>query len=467
MEKVDLIIKGGEVWTPGGFLDADIAVSQGKIVALGKPPVLPDAADTVIDAKGKKIIPGLIDTHTHHRDPGFTHKEDLTTATMAAAAGGVTLSVGMPNVNPPTTSVERYRSLIEDHKKKAIVDFNHNPSGTVPEEIAGLAKEGPLAFKIFMVKDTGRDYPHMPGIGVHNHGELFRSFEEVAKTGLPLMVHPHDQDLMDEIEGRYWKRGDHSPQAYAKAYRDFDGIIWDTAIATLFRFQRALGTKLHIMHMTTPEGLNMLRRAKEEGRPCSCEVNPWALFLGSWENVEKLGPYCLGFWVPPAHVEALWKGINDGTVDVIGTDHAPHTKEEKDIGWTDMWKSPGGEPQIQDYLRLFLTAVNEGKLSLDTLVRITSYNPARIFGVYPQKGTIQPGADADLVIVDMNKEEVISNETTYTKVGWTPYHGRKVKGVPIRTIVRGKTVMEDGKVLGKPGYGRLVKPLTALTQYSG
>ena len=154
MVKLDLLVKNGEVWTPGGFVAADIAVSDGKVAALGKSPVLPDSADTVIDAKGKQIIHGLIDTHTHQRDPGFTHKEDITTATMAAAAGGVTTSIGMPNVNPPTTTVERYRALIEHHSKNAIVDFNHNPSGTVPEEIPGLAKEGPLAFKIFMVKDT-------------------------------------------------------------------------------------------------------------------------------------------------------------------------------------------------------------------------------------------------------------------------------------------------------------------------
>lgn len=460
MDTIDLLVRGGEVWTPGGFVETDIAVSDGKVLALGELPVLPDTADTVIDAKGKKIIPGLIDTHTHHRDPGFTYKEDITTATMAAAAGGVTLSIGMPNVNPPTTTVERYRTLIEHHSKNAIVDFNHNPSGTVPEEIPGLAKEGPLAFKIFMVKDTGRDYPHMPGIGLNNNGELFKCFETVGQTGLPLMVHPHDQDLMDEIEGRYWKREDRSPQAYAKAYRDYDGIIWDTAMSTLFRMQKALGARLHILHMTTPEGLAMLRRAKNEGRPCSCEVNPWAMFLGTWENVEKLGPYCLGFWVPPAHVDGLWQAINDGTIDVIGTDHAPHTKEEKDKGWHDMWSCPGGEPQIQDYLRLFLTAVHEGKLSLDTLVRISSYNAAKIFNVYPRKGVIQPGSDADMVIVDMNKEEIISNDTTYTKVGWTPYHGRKVKGVPVRTIVRGKTVMLDGKIVGKPGDGQLVKPLS-------
>ena len=459
MEKMELIVKGGTVWTAGGFIEADIAAARGKVVALGKSEAFPASADTIIDAKSKVVIPGLIDTHTHHREPGFTHKEDITTATQAAAAGGVTLSVGMPNVDPPTTTVERYRNVIELSKKKALVDFNHNPSGTVPEEISKLAEAGCLAFKIFMVRDTGRDYPHMPGIGLHNHGALFRCFEEVAKTGLPLMVHPHDQDLMDVIEQKYWQRGDRSPQAYAKAYRDFDGIIWDSAIATLVRFQKATGVKLHILHMSTPGGLEMARRAKEEGRPVSVEVNPWALFLGSWENVEKLGPYCLGFWVPERHVEALWKGIEDGTVDLIGTDHAPHTKEEKDIGWKDMWKSPGGEPQIQDYLKLFLTAVNEGKLSLDKLVRITSYNPARIFGVYPRKGTIQIGSDADLTIVDMKREETITNETTYTRVGWTPYHGRKVKGAPVYTIVRGKVVMQDGRVVGKPGGGELITPV--------
>lgn len=460
MDKVDLVIKGGEVWTPEGFIEADIAVSQGKVTALGKPPDFPESAGSIIDAAGKKIIPGLIDTHTHHRDPGFTHKEDLTTATQAAAAGGVTLSVGMPNVNPPTTTLERYRDVIEISKKRAVVDFNHNPSGTVPEEVSKLAEAGCLAFKIFMVKDTGRDYPHMPGIGLHHHGDLFRSFEAVAGTGLPLMVHPHDQDLMDAIEQRYWQKGDRSPQAYAKAYREFDGIIWDTAIATLLRFQKAAGTKLHILHMSTPGGVEMTRRAKEEGRAVTCEINPWALFLGSWENVERLGPYCLGFWVPEEHVEILWNAIDDGTIDLVGSDHAPHTKEEKEIGWKDMWQSPGGEPQIQDYLRLFLSAVNEEKISLDRVVRLISYNPARVFGLLPRKGVIQFGSDADLVIVDMNREETISNETTYTKVGWTPYHGKKVKGVPVGTIVRGKVVMENGKVVGKPGDGEFIRPVS-------
>ncbi len=456
---MELVISGGRVWTPGGEVEADIGIDKGKIVFFGSTATAPQSSK-VIDAKGKVVIPGLIDTHTHHRDPGFTHKEDLTTATQAAAAGGVTLSIGMPNVNPPTTNVERFKNVIEISKKKSLVDFNHNPSGTVPEEIPRLAEEGCLAFKIFMVKDTGRDYPHMPGIGLHNHGDLFRSFEAVAKTGLRLMVHPHDQDLMDVIEQRYWNRGDRSPQAYAKAYREFDGIIWDTAIATILRLQKATGVKLHILHMSTPGALEMVRRAKEEGRPVSCEVNPWALFLGnSWENIEKLGPYCLGFWVPEEHAEAIWQGIRDGIIDVVGTDHAPHTKEEKEIGWKDMWKSPGGEPQIQDYLSLFLTEVNRGRLTLDRLVRLASYDVARLFGVYPRKGVLQVGSDADLVIVDMGKEVTINNETTYTRVGWTPYHGRKVKGAPVATVVRGTVVMENGNVVGKPGYGQFIPPV--------
>ena len=459
MEQADLLVKGGSVWTPGGFVQTDLLAQGGKIAGMGTGLATPEASQ-IIDAQGRYVIPGCIDTHTHHREPGFTHKEDITTATRAAAAGGYTLSVGMPNVYPPTTTPERFNEVIELGRQKSLVDFNHNPSGTMPEEVPKLAEAGCLGFKIFMGHDTRRDYPHMPGISLHNHGDLLRSFEAVKETGLPLMVHPHDQDLMDVIEQRYWEREDFSPQAYALAYREFDGLIWDSAIATLLRIQAAAGTRLHLLHMSTPGGLKMVRQAKEEGRPITCEVNPWALFLGSsWANIERLGPYALGFWVPEEHVELLWHGMAHGTIDLVGTDHAPHTREEKDVGWKDMWKAPGGEPQIQDCLRLFLTAVNEGKTTLDQVVRLTSYNPARIFGIYPRKGVIQVGSDADLVIIDMDKEETISNKTTYTKVGWTPYDGQRVKGVPTHTIVRGKVVMQNGDVVGEPGYGEFVKPV--------
>jgi len=459
MDRFDIVIRGGEVWTPAGITKADIAIRRGSVAALSTSE-FDLTASNVIDARGKIVIPGLIDTHTHHRDPGFTHKEDITTATQAAAAGGVTLSVGMPNVQPPTTSVSRYRKVIEISKKKAVVHFNHNPAPTQIKEIPKLAKAGCLAFKLFMIRDTRRSYPHMPGIGVHHQGDLLRIFEAVAETGLPLMVHPHNQEIMDTVEARFWKRGERGPTAYADAYRTYKGIVWDTAIATLLRLQEATGVRLHILHVNTLGGLELVRRAKDKGQAVTCEVNPWALFLGnSRATLEKLGPFCLGIWLPEVDSLALWDAIRDGTIDVAGTDHAPHTREEKQIGWKDMWKAPGGAPSIQEYLSLFLTEVNRGRITLDQVVRLTSFNPAQAFGLYPKKGTIQVGSDADLTLVDLNKEDTIRTDSVYSKCGWTPYDGRLVHGLPIATLVKGKIVMWDGKILGRPGDGKWAKPV--------
>jgi dihydroorotase len=421
MNASDLIISGGQVWTSSGLVRADICIRGGKIAALGSPQFFASVRE-VLDVRGKIIIPGLIDTHTHQRDPGFTHKEDITTATQAAAAGGVTVSVGMPNVDPPVNA------------------------------------EGCLAFKVFMIRDTKRNYPHMPGIGVHHQGELLRIFEAVGETCLPLMVHPHSQEIMEIIEQRYWAAGETTPEAYARAHNEYGGLIWNTAVAILLQLQEATGTPLHILHVKTRGVVDMIRRAKDQGRPVTCEINPHSLFLRP-EDQKRLGPYSLGSWVPEEYVPFLWEAIRDGTIDLVGSDHTPHTKEEKEIGWQDMWRAPGGSPQIQDYLSLFLTAVNEGMISLDQVVRVAALNPAKIFGLYPRKGVIEVGADADLVVIDINKEDEIRNEAAYAKCGWTPYDGRKIKGAPVCTLVRGQIVMKDGKVLGEPGHGRWAEPV--------
>jgi dihydroorotase len=457
MATVDLIIKNGEVWTPGGIIKTDLAIHRGKIAALGNSDIFFDTKSS-IDASGKTIIPGLIDTHTHHRDPGFTHKEDLFTATQAAAAGGVTLSVGMPNVNPPTTTLARYNRIVKDGMRKAVVHFNHNPAPTNLKEVPKLAKSGALAFKLFMIRDTRRSYPHMPGIGVSHQGELLKIFEAVAGTGLPLMVHPHSQEIMDVVERGYWKRGLRGPTAYADAYRAHKGIVWDSAIATLLRMQETTGAKLHVLHVNTLGAVELIRRAKDKGQDVTAEVNPWALFLGhKRENLTKLGPYALGIWLPEEDSLAMWDAINDGTIDICGTDHAPHTSAEKEIGWKDMWEAPGGAPVIQEYLSLFLTEMDRGRISLDRLVRLTSHNPAQRFALAPKKGTIQIGADADLAIVDLKQEKTILSEEMYSKCGWTPYAGQKVIGVPTMTLVKGKIVMQDGKITGQPGDGEWAK----------
>jgi dihydroorotase-like cyclic amidohydrolase len=201
----------------------------------------------------------------------------------------------------------------------------------------------------------------------------------------------------------------------------------------------------------------MISQAKARGRPVTYEINPHDVFLyNKWENLERLGPYALGWWVPESDGEETWKALCDGRADVIATDHAPHTREEKEEGWKNMWKAPGGTPSLEWYLSLFLTEVNKNRISLERLIQLTSENPAKIFNVYPQKGAILVGSDADLVIVDMKKEGELNEEKVHTKCGWNPYSGMKIKGVPEQTIVRGNVVMENGEIIGKPGYGKYI-----------
>ena len=453
----DLVIRGGVLVTSRGQMAADVAIHGGRIAGLFAPGSAVETT-TEIDATGRHVLPGAIDVHSHHRDPGFTHKEDVGTATMAAAAGGVTTTFAMPNVEPPANSAERLTTMFEHYREAAYVDWNINPAATVLEEIPALASMGIAAFKVFMVTDTGRSYPHMPGIGVHDHGDLFRIFDAVGRTGLPLMVHPHDQELMSAIEQTYWDRGQRDFRAYARAYAAYDGIIWDTAISILLRIQRATETPLHLLHTQTRGMVDRIRAAKDDGQNVSAEINTWALFLGNdWPTVERLGSYALSYYVPEANTEPLWQALRDGTIDIFSTDHAPHTREEKEPGWTDGWKAQTGTPSIQFYIPLLLDAANAGRLSLERLVDVTAEQPARRFGLR-QKGRLEVGADADLAIVDLDRVHEIRDEEVLSKIGWTPYAGRSVRGAVETTIVRGEVVYDDGRVVGRPGWGAQAIP---------
>jgi dihydroorotase len=453
----ETLIRGGTVVSATGRHAADVAIAGGRIAALLAPGSAADA-DAVIDASGRHLLPGAIDVHSHHREPGFTHKEDIVSATSACAAGGVTTSFAMPNVQPPPNTAERLASMMQLYASKAIVDWNINPAGTVVGELPAMAEMGIAAFKVFMVVDTGRDYPHMPGIGVHDHGKLLEIFEAIGPTGKRFMVHPHDQALMDHIESRYWARGERDFRAYAKAYSAHDGIIWDTAAALLLRLQLATGTPLHLLHTQTRGVVEQLRAAKARGQDVSAELNPWAVFLGNdWANIERLGSYALSYYVPEHNTEPLWEALRDGTIDLISTDHAPHTREEKEPGWTDGWKAHTGTPSTQFYVPMFLDAARAGRLTLERVVELTASAPARIFGL-GRKGRIEVGADADIAIVDLDRTFEVRDEDVLSRIGWTPYAGRRVTGAVDMTIVRGTTVYRDGRVTGAPGHGRQASP---------
>jgi dihydroorotase len=459
----DIVIRGATAVLEDGVRRADIAIEGERIAAIAELGTLAKGKREV-DAADLVALPGMIDMHSHHREPGFTHKEDLLTMGRQCAAGGVTTSVAMPNVSPPPTTAENLDAMLETYRKRASFDYNVNASGVQLDEIPKLAERGILAFKIFMVVDTGRSYPHMPGIGLHEHGELYRRMQAVKKTGLPLMIHPHDQSLMDAIEHEYWARGERDFRAYAKAYAHDDGVIWDTAVGVLLRLQAATGVRLHLLHTQTRRVVEMLRAAKAAGQTVTAEVNPWCFWLDNdWANIERLGSYALSYYVQPHHSDAVYDAFRDGTVDIMATDHAPHLREEKEPGWTDGWKAHTGTPSEQFYLSLLLSDVAAGKLSLERLADATATRPAKIFGLYPRKGAIRVGADADIVLVDPKAKRTIRDEEVLSKCGWTPYAGREVQGEPRYTFLRGQAIYDDGTIAIREGSGRQATRATTAT----
>jgi dihydroorotase (multifunctional complex type) len=452
---IDRRIAGGTVMAPNGPVVADVLIAEGKIAGLVSAEVGAGFDVPTEDATGKHVLPGMIDVHVHTREPGYTHKEDIYTTSLQAAAGGVTTMFGMPNLEPPTTTLERLEEVLDLYREKSIVDYNHNPAATDAAEVRRMNDTEIRAYKIYMVVDTGRTYPHPAGTGMHDHGHLLQMMDTIAGSGKRFIIHPHDQALMDYIEGEYLARGENTPEGYASAYAARDGVIWDTAIDVVLRLAEASGCPIHIAHMQTARSIEAVRRAKSRGIDVTCEVNHWAPFLSTWEDVQQQGPYALSYWVPDEGRAAVWEGLRDGTIDMLASDHAPHTREEKEVGWKEMWSAHTGTPGIQYYYPLALDAAVRGAISLERVVDAAAYQPAKAFGLDTSKGQITVGYDADLVVADLDQPWTITNAGVLSKIGWTNYDGRTISAHVDTTYLRGEPVFENGEVVGKPGQGRL------------
>lgn len=448
---VDLLIIGGTVYTPAGPIRCGVAVDNGEIVALAKKPNLPKA-DRVIKAEGKLVLPGIIDPHVHFRDPGYTHKEDYETGSRAAAAGGVTLVMDQPNTDPVPNTLKQFKEHSKNAKRKSIVDFNHFASPGKITEIEKIAKAGAIGFKIFQKQAA---YPYDTEASIPGDYRIFEAFKAVAKTGLPCSVHAHNTDIYESSMQRLIEKDEMKWQPFRDVtYNEFVRV---STVPTLLYLAKKAGVRYYVLHLGIKDYVDIIREAKARGDHIFSDIE-FSSLIPSYKE-KKNNILKEQYTTTEENVIAAWEGIHDGTIDIIDSDHAPHTKEEIEIGLKEPQKMALGYPSEEHYISLLLNEVNKGKISIEQLIQVCSSNVAKIFKIYPRKGSLQICTDADITIVDLNKEMTITSDNLYTKVGWTPYEGCEVKGVPIYTIVRGNIVMEEGEVIGKPGYGEFIKPI--------
>lgn len=435
-EKYDLLITNGTLATVEGREATNIAIKDGRFAALG---VSADAdADSIIDAGGLTVLPGVIDTQVHFREPGNEHKEDLQSGSLAAVMGGVTAVFEMPNTKPPTTTVEAIADKVSRGRDRMHCDFAFYVGGT-HENAAHLPvleqEEGVCGVKVFMGSSTGN-------LLVADDDGVADILKHITRRAA---FHSEDEFRLRERRPLA-KTGDVSTH---EVWRDEEAAISSTR--RLIKLARAANKNIHVLHVTTEEEMHILAANRDI---VSVEVTPQHLTLASPDAYDRLGTFAQ--MNPPIrgvrHRAALWKALEQGIVDVIGSDHAPHTREEKADAYP---HSPSGMPGVQTLLPLMLNHMADGKLSLERLVELTSLNAKKLFKL-AEKGEVLVGNHADLTFVDLNRSETITEDWVASRVGWSPFTDMQIKGWPVGTMVRGQTVMWDNELV-TPASGQPIK----------
>jgi dihydroorotase (multifunctional complex type) len=441
MKRTELRIINSKVLVGDKLVEVGVAISKGRIVKVAKEPHLPPA-DKTIDSKGMLMIPGVVDAHVHLRDMNFSYKEDFSSGTGAAVSGGVTTVLDMPNTSPPTTNTERLKEKMS--RATSMVYSNVGFFGALPmdpSETCKMIDEGVIGFKLCL-NDPQYEFQY-------NKTLPATLLEPLISSGLPLAVHAEFPQKQGEDIG-----STNTKSEIESFLRTHDPRLETDAISMCVRTARSLGVHVHVCHLSTESGLSIIREEKVAGTPVTVEATPHHLLL-SEKQLYDLGSYAK--MVPPLRTprdaSGLMKGLGTGTVDIIASDHAPHTNEEKERGFRG---APSGVPGLETMLSLILTEVSEGRLTLKRLVETMSENPSKIFGLRGI-GKIAEGYDADIVVVDLQEEKVIRSRDFRSKAKYTPFEGRKVKGVPVLTIANGTPVMQDGEIIANRGVGKIVK----------
>lgn len=428
VQSFDLILRGGTIVNHDGVWEGDIGIRDGRIAQLGT--AASERAGEIFDARGLHVLPGVIDSHVHFREPGAEYKEDMETGSRAAVKGGVTTVFEMPNTTPPTTTAEALADKVTRARGRMFCDFAFyvGATGDNIDELAALeALEGVASIKVFLGSSTGNLLVEDPA----------KLRELLTKTKRRLSFHAEDEARL-RARLNFRVEGDVTSHS---VWRDADAAT--NATTLLLQLARETGTRVHVLHVSTADEIALLAAAKDIA---TAEVTPNHLALIASEAYARLGTKAQ--MNPPLrdeyHIAALWNGLRQGVVDTLGSDHAPHSLEDKTKPYP---TSPSGMPGVQTLVPVMLDYVNAGKLSLQRFVDLTSHGPARVYGI-AGKGRMAAGFDADFTIVDMKAERTITNEWIASRCGWTSYAGRRVTGWPMATIVRGQIVMRDGGVCG-------------------
>jgi dihydroorotase len=412
------------------------------------------SARKTIDASGLVVLPGVIDVHVHMRDPGSTYKEDFRSGTASAAAGGVTTVFDMPNNSPPTTGVDAFRAKAEEASEKALVDyglFGGLARGN-SREILPLVREGAIGFKWYMAETTGN-------LPTPSEPELLGDLSALAKARRRLAVHAEDDSLVREGVSSLRSSGRRDAAAH---YESRPAAVEVVAVRRALGLARESGCDIHIAHASSAGGAMEVRKAKHTSGVrrggVTAETCPHYLLLDEADYARKGSMMKVNPAVKTARDRlALWRAVNDGTIDMIATDHAPHALSEKTDG-DSIFDRASGFPGLETSVALMLTSVARGLLSLTRYVRLTSEGPARAWGIYPKKGGIAIGSDADFTIVDTRKEWTIDASRFESKAKYSPFDGSKVKGAAVYTVVRGSVVMDHGEI-DATCKGELQRPL--------
>ncbi|MCZ3366203.1 MULTISPECIES: dihydroorotase [Methanobacterium] len=422
---VDLCLKNCKLVPEN--IECSVGIENGKIVSITK---IAPKSEEEIDIKRNIVLPGLIDSHVHFRDPGFPEKETFKTGSIAAACGGFTTVLDMPNTNPPTNTKKEFLEKLKIAEKKSVVDFGLHAGVDDALEIKKIAELKPASFKIYM---DLIDDEHLL--------DIFTEIKRLPEDHL-ISVHAEDKDTVKECTDKMKSNGSIDPEIYADARPP---LAEDIAVLKATSLAKQLNSSIHICHVSTKKSLDIIQEAKGENCRVTSEITPHHLLLDA-SYFKKCGN--IAKTNPPLRDKKYALGVNElEKIDVIGTDHAPHTIPEKE---KIVWEAPSGIPNLETTLPLLLTEVNQNKMTFGDIKRLLCEKPAEIFN-FKNKGKIAEGMDADFVVVDMKKEGIINPDEFKTKAKYSPFKGFKVKGMPVMTVVRGNVVMDNGEVFENSG----------------